>query len=53
MGNRNDMNIIKFIESFPDENSCRQHFRKVRNNDGESQTPNPKMVHGNGFYEFQ
>ncbi|MCK3686326.1 IS1595 family transposase [Maribellus sp. YY47] len=24
------MNIIKFIESFPDENSCRQHFRQVR-----------------------
>lgn len=34
MGNRNDMNIIKFIESFPDENSCRQHFRKVREREG-------------------
>ena len=34
MGNRNDMNIIKFIESFPDENSCRQHFRQVREQEG-------------------
>lgn len=34
MGNRNDMNIIKFIESFPDENSCRQHFRQVREPEG-------------------
>lgn len=34
MGNRNDMNIIKFIESFPDENSCREHFRQVREQEG-------------------
>jgi len=34
MGNRNDMNIIKFIESFPDENSCRHHFRQVREQEG-------------------
>lgn len=34
MGNRNDMNIIKFIELFPDENSCRQHFRQVREREG-------------------
>ena len=34
MGNRNDMNIIKFIESFPDENSCREHFRQIREQEG-------------------
>ena len=34
MGNRNDMNIIKFIESFPDENSCREHFKEVREKQG-------------------
>lgn len=34
MGNRNDMNIIKFIESFPDENSCREHFRGIREHEG-------------------
>lgn len=34
MGNRNDMNIIKFIESFPDENSCREHFRQIREKEG-------------------
>lgn len=25
-----DVNIIKFIEEFPDEHSCREHFRRVR-----------------------
>jgi hypothetical protein len=34
MGNGNDMNIIKFIESFPDENSCMQHFRQVHEKEG-------------------
>ena len=34
MGNRNDMNIIKFIESFPDKNSCREHFRQIREQEG-------------------
>jgi len=34
MGNRNDMNIIKFIESFPDEDSCRFHFKSVREKEG-------------------
>ena len=34
MGNRNDMNIIKFIESFPDEFSCREHYRQVREKEG-------------------
>ena len=34
MGNRNDMNIIKFIESFPNEYSCRDHFRQVREQEG-------------------
>ncbi|MBT3424962.1 MAG: IS1595 family transposase [Bacteroidetes bacterium] len=28
------MNIIKFISDFPDENSCRDHFRKVREHQG-------------------
>jgi hypothetical protein len=28
------MNIVKFIEDFPDENSCKEHFRKVRENEG-------------------
>ncbi|MCG6186649.1 hypothetical protein [Maribellus maritimus] len=27
---RNDMNIIKFAEDFPDENSCKEHFKGVR-----------------------
>ena len=34
MGNRNDMNIIKFIESFPDEESCRFHFKEIREKQG-------------------
>lgn len=34
MGNKNDMNIIKFIESFPDEESCRFHFKEVRQKQG-------------------
>ena len=34
MGNRNDMNIIKFIESLPDENSCREHFRQIKEKEG-------------------
>lgn len=28
------MNIIKFISDFPDESSCREHFRKVREHQG-------------------
>ncbi|MFC2138674.1 IS1595 family transposase [Bacteroidota bacterium] len=28
------MNIIKFIEEFPNENSCKEHFRKVREQEG-------------------
>lgn len=29
------MNIVKFIEDFPDENSCREHFLRVREAQGE------------------
>lgn len=29
-----DVNIIKFIEQFPDENSCKEHLRKVREHSG-------------------
>lgn len=29
-----DVNIIKFIEQFPDENSCKEHLRKVREHNG-------------------
>jgi len=29
-----DVNIIKFIEDFPDEQSCKEHFRKVREQEG-------------------
>ena len=29
-----DVNIIKFIEQFPDENSCKEHFRGVREKEG-------------------
>jgi hypothetical protein len=29
-----DVNIIKFIEEFPNENSCKEHFRKVREQEG-------------------
>lgn len=28
------MNIISFIEQFPDENSCKEHFKQVREKDG-------------------
>ena len=28
------MNIIKFIEQFPDEHSCKEHFRRVREQEG-------------------
>lgn len=31
---RNDMNIIKFIEEFPTEESCRSHFRVQRETEG-------------------
>jgi ribosomal protein L37E len=34
MGNKNDMNIIKFIESFPNEDSCRIDFKEVRERQG-------------------
>jgi len=29
-----DMNIIKFIEEFPNENSCKEHFRRIREQEG-------------------
>ena len=29
-----DVNIIKFIEEFPDEHSCKEHFRRVREEEG-------------------
>ena len=29
-----DVNIIKFIEQFPDEHSCKDHFRRVREEEG-------------------
>ena len=29
-----DVNLIKFIEEFPDERSCKEHFRKVREEEG-------------------
>lgn len=29
-----DVNIIKFIEQFPDENSCKEHLRMVREDNG-------------------
>jgi len=29
-----DVNIIKFIEQFPDEHSCKEHFRRVREEEG-------------------
>jgi hypothetical protein len=29
-----DVNIINFIEQFPDENSCKEHFRRVREQEG-------------------
>lgn len=32
--NNFDMNIIKFIEDFPDEHSCRVHFKDVREKHG-------------------
>jgi hypothetical protein len=25
----NDVNIIKFVEQFPDENSCKEHLRGI------------------------
>lgn len=28
------MNILEFVNLFPDENSCREHFRKVREKEG-------------------
>src|SRR5665647_1742959 len=31
---QNDMNIIKFIEDYPDENSCKTHFQKIREKEG-------------------
>lgn len=31
---RNDMNIIKFVEDFPDEDSCKVHFKGVRESQG-------------------
>lgn len=34
MGNIFDMNIINFIEQFPDETSCKNHFKQVRENEG-------------------
>jgi len=33
-GKINDVNIIKFIEDFPDEDSCKLHFKTVRENQG-------------------
>lgn len=29
-----DVNLIKFIEQFPDENSCREHLKQVREHNG-------------------
>jgi hypothetical protein len=29
-----DVNIINFVEQFPDENSCKEHFRRVREQEG-------------------
>jgi len=29
-----DVNIIKFIEQFPDENSCKEHLRRIREDQG-------------------
>ncbi len=34
MGKLFDVKIIKFIEDFPDEQSCRDHFRLVREHEG-------------------
>lgn len=31
---QNDMNIIKFIEDYPDENSCKTHFQMIREKEG-------------------
>ncbi|MEA5112304.1 MAG: IS1595 family transposase, partial [Lentimicrobium sp.] len=28
------MNLIKFIEEFPDEHSCRMHFKGIREQQG-------------------
>ena len=32
--NKNDMNLINFIESFPDEASCRKKFKEIRDKEG-------------------
>jgi hypothetical protein len=29
-----DVNIIKFVEAFPDEKSCKDHFKIVREQEG-------------------
>jgi hypothetical protein len=31
---KNDMNILRFIEQFPTEDSCREHFREQRESEG-------------------
>lgn len=35
-----NVNIIKFIEDSPDEHSCKEHFRKVREKEGVSDARN-------------
>jgi hypothetical protein len=32
--NKNDMNLINFIESFPDEASTRKKFKEIRDKEG-------------------
>jgi hypothetical protein len=32
--NKIDMNIIKFVSDFPDELSCKQHFKLLREREG-------------------
>ena len=32
--NKKDMNLINFIESFPDEASCRKKFKEIRDKEG-------------------
>ena len=42
----NIMNILKFVESFPDEPSCKEHFRLRRDSEG----VNCKKCQGTNHY---